>query len=65
MLEPPIGSLGYSTRPHFPILHQEVNGSKLVYLDNAATSQKPTVILKALQTIMKLTILLCIGAYIS
>jgi len=28
---------------------QEVNGSKLVYLDNAATSQKPTLVLKALQ----------------
>ncbi|XP_019418373.1 PREDICTED: cysteine desulfurase 1, chloroplastic-like [Lupinus angustifolius] len=49
LLEPTLGSLGHSTRPHFPILHQEVNGSKLVYLDNAATSQKPTVVLKALQ----------------
>lgn len=27
---------------------QEVNGSKLIYLDNAATSQKPTAVLKAL-----------------
>nr|GMD86148.1 cysteine desulfurase 1, chloroplastic [Ipomoea batatas] len=44
------GSLGHITRPDFPILHQEVNGSKLVYLDNAATSQKPTDVLKALQT---------------
>ncbi|MCB9257086.1 MAG: cysteine desulfurase [Chitinophagales bacterium] len=26
---------------HFPILDQEVNAKKLVYLDNAATSQKP------------------------
>ncbi|KAI9126522.1 hypothetical protein K1719_002118 [Acacia pycnantha] len=42
-------SLGHSTRPDFPILHQEVNGSKLVYLDNAATSQKPTNVLKTLQ----------------
>ncbi|CAJ2657319.1 cysteine desulfurase chloroplastic-like [Trifolium pratense] len=42
-------SLGHSTRPHFPILHQEVNGSKLVYIDNAATSQKPTAVIKALQ----------------
>ncbi|KAF8397056.1 hypothetical protein HHK36_018694 [Tetracentron sinense] len=41
-------SLGHITRPDFPILHQEVNGSKLVYLDNAATSQKPTAVLKAL-----------------
>lgn len=29
---------------------QEVNGSKLVYLDNAATSQKPTAVLRAIQT---------------
>lgn len=42
-------SLGDITRPDFPILHQEVNGSKLVYFDNAATSQKPKAVLKALQ----------------
>lgn len=50
--DPAIGSvsLGHITRPDFPILHQEVNGSKLVYLDNAATSQKPTTVLKALQS---------------
>ncbi|XXG86033.1 hypothetical protein AAC387_Pa11g1016 [Persea americana] len=41
-------SLGAITRHDFPILHQEVNGSRLVYLDNAATSQKPTAVLKAL-----------------
>lgn len=28
-------------RREFPILHQEVNGHPLVYLDNAATTQKP------------------------
>lgn len=28
-------------RSQFPILNQEVNGKPLVYLDNAATSQKP------------------------
>ncbi|MEO1187338.1 MAG: aminotransferase class V, partial [Cyanobacteria bacterium J06636_27] len=28
-------------RKDFPILHQEVNDKPLVYLDNAATSQKP------------------------
>ncbi|KAI9184703.1 hypothetical protein LWI28_000139 [Acer negundo] len=42
-------SLGHITRPDFPILHQEVNGKKLVYLDNAATSQKPIAVIKALQ----------------
>ncbi len=30
-----------SIRTDFPILHQEVNGYPLVYLDNAASSQKP------------------------
>ena len=28
-------------RKEFPVLHQQVNGKPLVYLDNAATSQKP------------------------
>ncbi|KAL9255994.1 Cysteine desulfurase 1, chloroplastic-like protein [Drosera capensis] len=42
-------SLGHLTRPDFPILHQKVNEKKLVYLDNAATSQKPSVVLTALQ----------------
>jgi cysteine desulfurases, SufS subfamily len=32
-------------RKDFPILSQEVNGKKLVYLDNAATTQKPLVVL--------------------
>ncbi|XP_077217291.1 cysteine desulfurase 1, chloroplastic-like [Tasmannia lanceolata] len=41
-------SLADITRPDFPILDQEVNGSRLVYLDNAATSQKPSAVLKAL-----------------
>ncbi|GAB2211270.1 hypothetical protein Droror1_Dr00016563 [Drosera rotundifolia] len=42
-------SLGHLTRSDFPILHQEVNEKKLVYLDNAATSQKPSVVLMALK----------------
>lgn len=32
-------------RTQFPILHQEINGSPLVYLDNAATTQKPLAVL--------------------
>lgn len=32
----------------FPVLHQQVNGHPLVYLDNAATSQKPQVVLDAI-----------------
>lgn len=34
----------------FPILNQVVNDEPLVYLDNAATSQKPTAVLNALDT---------------
>ncbi|KAJ4733024.1 Cysteine desulfurase [Rhynchospora pubera] len=41
-------SLGDITRTDFPILNQEINGVKLVYLDNAATSQKPSCVIKAL-----------------
>ena len=33
----------------FPILHQQIHGKPLVYLDNAATSQKPIVVLDALR----------------
>ena len=35
-------------REQFPTLDQEVNGKRLVYLDSAATSQKPKAVLKAL-----------------
>jgi cysteine desulfurase/selenocysteine lyase len=35
-------------REDFPILRQKVNGYPLVYLDNAATSQKPRAVLEAL-----------------
>lgn len=34
-------------RRDFPILHQEINGHPLVYLDNAATTQKPAVVIDA------------------
>jgi len=34
-------------RSQFPILHQQVNGKPLVYFDNAATSQKPQVVIDA------------------
>jgi cysteine desulfurase/selenocysteine lyase len=37
-------------RHHFPLLRQHVNGKPLVYLDNAATSQKPQVVI---DTIMR------------
>jgi len=35
-------------RRDFPILHQEVHGKPLVYLDNAATTQKPQSVIDAL-----------------
>lgn len=36
-----------SIRSQFPVLHQEINGKPLVYLDNAATSQKPISVINA------------------
>ena len=35
-------------RADFPILHQQVNGKPLVYLDSAATAQKPRAVIDAL-----------------
>ncbi|MEO8404921.1 MAG: cysteine desulfurase [Chitinophagaceae bacterium] len=35
-------------RQQFPVLNREVKGKQLVYLDNAATSQKPQVVIDAL-----------------
>ena len=37
-----------TVRADFPILHQQVNGKPLVYLDNGATSQKPRSVIDAL-----------------
>ena len=39
----------HKLRGQFPTLHQEVNGKYLAYLDNAATSQKPNVVLKTVE----------------
>lgn len=36
-------------RKDFPILSQEVHGRPLVYLDNAATTQKPQAVIEALE----------------
>lgn len=38
-----------SIRKDFPILDQSVNGAPLVYFDNAATTQKPQLVMDALQ----------------
>ena len=37
-----------SVRDDFPILKQQVNGNRLVYLDNGATSQKPQSVIDAI-----------------
>ncbi|SMC57308.1 aminotransferase class V-fold PLP-dependent enzyme [Moheibacter sediminis] len=36
-------------RSQFPILDREVNGNPLIYMDNAATSQKPQMVLDAIE----------------
>ncbi|MFN6535054.1 MAG: cysteine desulfurase [Nostoc sp. EkiNYC01] len=42
-------TLADKVRADFPILHQQVNEKTLVYLDNAATSQKPLLVLNTLR----------------
>lgn len=39
----------HAVREQFPILHQEVNGHPLVYLDSAASSQKPRSVIDAVK----------------
>ncbi len=40
-------------RQDFPVLHQQVNGYPLVYLDNAATTQKPIQVIEAVADFYK------------
>ena len=42
--------LDESLKSDFPTLKQKVNGNELVYLDNAATTQKPEKVIKALES---------------
>ena len=44
----PAGFSPESARKDFPILHRTVNGHPLVWLDNAATTQKPRQVIEAL-----------------
>lgn len=43
-----------AVRRDFPILHQEVNGNPLAYLDNAASSQKPIQVIEAVDAYYRL-----------
>jgi cysteine desulfurase/selenocysteine lyase len=38
-------------RNDFPILHRNVNGKPLIYLDNAATTQKPVSVVKSMEEV--------------
>lgn len=40
-------------KSYFPILNQEINGNPLIYLDSAATSQKPVQVIEALENYYK------------
>jgi len=49
VVKPAVGGLDVvRVRTEFPILHQQVRGKPLVYLDNAATTQKPRAVIEAL-----------------
>ena len=44
----PVGTFDpHAIRSDFPILGQEINGHRLVYLDSASSSQKPAVVIDA------------------
>ena len=40
-------------RADFPILNREINGNQLVYLDSAASAQKPTQVINAMKHAME------------
>jgi cysteine desulfurase/selenocysteine lyase len=42
--------LTFSVRGQFPLLTQQVNGRSLVYLDNAATTQKPQSVIESIHS---------------
>lgn len=44
-----------AVRADFPILHQEVHGKPLAYLDNAATTQKPQAVIDAVDNYYRST----------
>jgi len=42
-----------AARAHFPILSREVHGKPLVYLDSAASAQKPRAVIEAMSRVME------------
>lgn len=44
----------YKIKEHFPVLKREINGKRLVYLDNAATTQKPLSVIECIEDYYKL-----------
>ncbi|WP_267383750.1 SufS family cysteine desulfurase [Cyanobacterium sp. uoEpiScrs1] len=42
-------TLAAKVRSDFPVLHQEIHGKSLIYLDSAATSQKPSLVIDTLR----------------
>ena len=47
--------LGTDIKSDFPTLGQKINGNDLVYLDNAATTQKPRSVINAVNDYYKKT----------
>ena len=43
----------YAVRAQFPILSRQVNGKPLVYLDSAASAQKPRAVIEAMVAVME------------
>ncbi len=48
-------------RKQFPILNTKINGNNIIYLDNAATTQKPQFILDAISDYYISTMQISIG----
>src|SRR5699024_10262563 len=44
----------HTIRADFPLLNQEINGHPLVYLDSAATAQKPNQVIEAVNAYYRL-----------
>ena len=51
---------GSKIRAQFPTLHQKVNGKDLVYFDNAASSQKPQIVLNSIARYSVMIMQMCI-----